>query len=224
MKISNLKPVVSVQRLNILSPGLIFSLGVTSYKIYISQDGFHKDVSRAVETLQKLHGELNIVHVHHEGNLKKKNKKLPKTVYIAKHYGWGTFHDFPFFYFHALLLQRTNSNKTSVLVEVLIRFLLALSYVFSNNHTHVIVLEDDMVFSQDFLEIFVLGSQLMYYDPSVFCVSSWNDYGHKQFKLNSSLFFRTEYFPGLGTLTYLNFFSKRESNCSIQPHYVFFVL
>eukprot|EP00494_Astrolonche_serrata_P025944 UN26205 len=100
--------------------------------------------------------------MHHEGNLVKNNSKLPKTVYIARHYGW------------------------------------ALNNVFNENHSHVIVLEDDMIFSKDFLEIFVLGSELMYFDSTIFCVSSWNDYGHKQFNLDENLFFRTEYFPGLG--------------------------
>ena len=55
-----------------------------------------------------------------------------------------------------------------------------------------------MLFSKDFLEIFVLGAKLMSIDETIFCISSWNDYGHGKFKLDENKFFRTSYFPGLG--------------------------
>eukprot|EP01084_Bolivina_argentea_P252983 424826_1 len=46
------------------------------------------------------------------------------------------------------------------------------------NHSHAIILEDDMIFSFDFLEYFASTVYLLNNDlNNLFCISSWNDYG-----------------------------------------------
>lgn len=66
------------------------------------------------------------------------------------------------------------------------------------NHSHVIVVEDDMLFSSDFLEMFVVTSGLLNGDPTLWCVTSWNDYGFNFLNWKSDKFYRTSRFPGLG--------------------------
>ena len=44
-------------------------------------------------------------------------------------------------------------------------------------HSHAIICEDDMQFSPDFLHMFAATAILLDKDPSLWCVSSWNDNG-----------------------------------------------
>eukprot|EP00760_Papus_ankaliazontas_P029621 PhM_4_TR4320/c0_g1_i1/m.35209/K00726/MGAT1; alpha-1,3-mannosyl-glycoprotein beta-1,2-N-acetylglucosaminyltransferase len=67
-----------------------------------------------------------------------------------------------------------------------------------HNHTHVIILEDDMVISHDLFSFFEQTAPVMDADPTVWCVSSWNDFGFNTFDLPVDRLFRTSFFPGLG--------------------------
>lgn len=66
------------------------------------------------------------------------------------------------------------------------------------NHSHVVVVEDDMVFSPDFLRLFEQTGWLLDRDPSIWCVSSWNDLGFAKYALDPLALRRTDFFPGLG--------------------------
>ena len=70
------------------------------------------------------------------------------------------------------------------------------TYKFDN----VIILEEDMVFSHDFLYLFD-QTVYLFQDPTIWCVSTWNDFGFKHLVSNSRRLFRTQYFPGLGWMT-----------------------
>ena len=49
-----------------------------------------------------------------------------------------------------------------------------------------IIIEDDMLFSPDFLTLFAATAPLLELDPSLWCVSSWNDNGLNTFSWNAS--------------------------------------
>jgi len=76
------------------------------------------------------------------------------------------------------------------------------------NHSHVIVIEDDMIFSPDFFTLFIDTADLLNRDPSVFCISSWNDNGFRQLVVDSKRLFRTSYFPGLGWMLRREFWNE----------------
>ena len=58
----------------------------------------------------------------------------------------------------------------------------ALDRVFlQQGHSHVIIVEDDMLFSPDFLHFFEATAVLLDRDPSLWCVSTWNDNGLKSY-------------------------------------------
>ena len=61
-----------------------------------------------------------------------------------------------------------------------------------------IVLEDDFLFSPDFLEYFELTIPLLDVDPTLFTVSAWNDNGFKQNTHDLHNIKRVSFFPGLG--------------------------
>jgi alpha-1,3-mannosyl-glycoprotein beta-1,2-N-acetylglucosaminyltransferase len=44
-------------------------------------------------------------------------------------------------------------------------------------HSHLIIAEDDMLFSPDFVAYFKQTAVLLDRDPTLWCVSSWNDNG-----------------------------------------------
>ncbi|KAJ1489324.1 GNT-I family-domain-containing protein [Baffinella frigidus] len=63
---------------------------------------------------------------------------------------------------------------------------------------HAILIEEDMVLSPDFLALFEATAPVLDADPSLYCVSSWNDNGYVHMELAPSKLFRSGFFPGLG--------------------------
>lgn len=57
-----------------------------------------------------------------------------------------------------------------------------------------------MVFSPDFLLYFAQLAHLYEADPTIYCISSWNDNGKKDLAYDPSGLYRTEFFIGLGWL------------------------
>ncbi|KFQ20578.1 Alpha-1,3-mannosyl-glycoprotein 2-beta-N-acetylglucosaminyltransferase, partial [Mesitornis unicolor] len=66
----------------------------------------------------------------------------------------------------------------------------------------VIVVEDDLDVAPDFFEYFQAAFPLLRDDPTLWCVSAWNDNGKEQMVDvgRPDLLYRTDFFPGLGWL------------------------
>lgn len=67
------------------------------------------------------------------------------------------------------------------------------------NHSHVIILEDDLGLSPDLLNFYKQTSQLLEADPSLVCVSAFNDHGYGE-NADPILLKRTASFPNLGLM------------------------
>ncbi|KAM9367149.1 LOW QUALITY PROTEIN: alpha-1,3-mannosyl-glycoprotein 2-beta-N-acetylglucosaminyltransferase [Phaethornis superciliosus] len=69
-------------------------------------------------------------------------------------------------------------------------------------HRAVIVVEDDLEIAPDFFEYFQAAFPLLLKDPTLWCVSAWNDNGKEQMVDvgQAELLYRTDFFPGLGWL------------------------
>ncbi|KAI8827699.1 glycosyl transferase [Chytriomyces cf. hyalinus JEL632] len=66
---------------------------------------------------------------------------------------------------------------------------------------HVIIIEDDFIVSPDFFSYFQETIPLMYMDPSLYCISSWNDQAHPHaISHDPKRLLRTDHMPGLGWL------------------------
>jgi len=65
---------------------------------------------------------------------------------------------------------------------------------------YIILVEDDMLFSQDFLTFFAQLAIVMDKDPSVWCISTWNDNGIASHAHDPRVLYRTDFFVGLGWL------------------------
>lgn len=65
-----------------------------------------------------------------------------------------------------------------------------------------IVVEDDLEVAPDFFEYFQAALPLLKGDPSLWCVSAWNDNGKDGLvdAARAELLYRTDFFPGLGWL------------------------
>ncbi|KAL4439675.1 hypothetical protein ABPG75_002676 [Micractinium tetrahymenae] len=62
----------------------------------------------------------------------------------------------------------------------------------------VIILEDDMMLAPDFFSYFESTASLLDNDPTLYCISSWNDHGQDRFVRNATQLYRSDFFPGLG--------------------------
>lgn len=88
--------------------------------------------------------------------------------------------------------------KTAV-QKIAAHFRFALSEVFGRHkYEYAVFIENDLSLAPDALWYFRSTAWLLEEDPSLFCVSAWNDNGFKGLVSNEQRLFRTDYFPGLG--------------------------
>lgn len=62
----------------------------------------------------------------------------------------------------------------------------------------VIIVEDDLDIAPDFYEYFTATKPLLDKDPSLWCISAWNDNGKEGMVHRNDALYRTDFFPGLG--------------------------
>ncbi|CAL4093564.1 unnamed protein product [Meganyctiphanes norvegica] len=63
---------------------------------------------------------------------------------------------------------------------------------------YAIILEEDLDVSPDFFSYFSQTLRLLEEDPTVYCVSAWNDQGYEHTSSDPALLYRVETMPGLG--------------------------
>ncbi|XP_015791896.1 alpha-1,3-mannosyl-glycoprotein 2-beta-N-acetylglucosaminyltransferase [Tetranychus urticae] len=68
------------------------------------------------------------------------------------------------------------------------------------NYNTVIIVEDDLDIAPDFFEYFRATYQILASDPTLWCVSAWNDNGKEGLIADNSAdtLYRSDFFPGLG--------------------------
>ncbi|KAH8397097.1 hypothetical protein KR215_008529 [Drosophila sulfurigaster] len=76
----------------------------------------------------------------------------------------------------------------------------ALNTTFQIGFDFVVIVEDDLNVAPDFFEYFLATHKLLKQDPSLWCVSAWNDNGKANVvdTTRPDLLYRTDFFPGLG--------------------------
>eukprot|EP01065_Artemidia_motanka_P013937 TRINITY_DN1788_c3_g3_i1.p1 TRINITY_DN1788_c3_g3~~TRINITY_DN1788_c3_g3_i1.p1 ORF type:complete len:590 (+),score=168.81 TRINITY_DN1788_c3_g3_i1:48-1817(+) len=65
-------------------------------------------------------------------------------------------------------------------------------------YQRVVILEEDITVAQDFVAFMAALSPLFDEDPSLLCVSAWNDNGRRNLVSDASALYRSDFFPGLG--------------------------
>lgn len=76
---------------------------------------------------------------------------------------------------------------------------LALGIAFNTmGYDNVIIVEDDLEIAPDFYEYFAANIPLLHKDPTLWCISAWNDNGKKGFVQGNDILYRSDFFPGLG--------------------------
>ncbi|GAB4813763.1 hypothetical protein N2152v2_000809 [Parachlorella kessleri] len=68
-------------------------------------------------------------------------------------------------------------------------------------YERLIILEDDMALAPDFFSYFEALAPVLDKDPTLYCVSSWNDHGQDRFVRDQRRLYRSDFFPGLGWMT-----------------------
>jgi alpha-1,3-mannosyl-glycoprotein beta-1,2-N-acetylglucosaminyltransferase len=173
------------------------------FSVYVSQDGNNASVASVVTNMSSLFKPPLAKSFVHLKKPRKVRSKQTSAAWISQHYKWG------------------------------------LSHVFDKGHSHVIVVEEDMVFSPgrsimlmfwershafsptvfshftDFLNYFESAAHLLDIDPTLWCISSWNDNCYNSdHSWSPQKLFRNSYFPGLGWML------KRETWLELKPHWI----
>lgn len=65
-------------------------------------------------------------------------------------------------------------------------------------YQRVIIIEEDVEVGVDFFDYMTALSPLLDQDPSLFCISAWNDNGKASLIIDPRQLYRTDFFPGLG--------------------------
>ncbi|VDK49579.1 unnamed protein product [Anisakis simplex] len=71
---------------------------------------------------------------------------------------------------------------------------------FEMNYDTAIITEDDLDIAEDFFSYFSATRYLLRSDPTIWCISAWNDNGGNNItdRSRSDILYRTDFFPGLG--------------------------
>lgn len=77
-----------------------------------------------------------------------------------------------------------------------------------------------MEFSYDFLNLFERTAGLLDADPTLLCVSSWNDNSRASLGMDAQLLMRSSYFPGLGWMLKVRSQTVTHSHAHTQAHTV----
>lgn len=83
----------------------------------------------------------------------------------------------------------------------------------------IIIIEDDLLFSPDFLEYLEGVSPVIDLDPTVMFISAWNDNGFKGIVKNPWALLRTDFFPGLGWLLPRRLYEKELKDSWPKEHW-----
>ncbi|KAF2069244.1 hypothetical protein CYY_009436 [Polysphondylium violaceum] len=112
------------------------------------------------------------------------------------------------------LLRNPNRTKIEPYLAIARHYKWALTEMFDvKDYKSLIILEDDLKVSPDFINYMETMKPLLDSDPSLFCVSAWNDNAKVYLTMNNNLnFLRTDFFPGLGWMLNVNFWNEIKSN------------
>ncbi|KAK6047562.1 GNT-I family protein [Cooperia oncophora] len=94
-----------------------------------------------------------------------------------------------------------NHKRFATYYYIARHYKLAFEHVFDTlGHNTAILLEDDLDVSIDFFEYFLATRYLLEKDPTLMCVSAWNDNGKAEnIDMEAiALLYRSDFFPGLG--------------------------
>nr|CAG4646273.1 EOG090X06K9 [Macrothrix elegans] len=108
-----------------------------------------------------------------------------------------------------------NEMKFKGYFKIARHYLWGLKQIFQTfNHSAVIIVEDDLDIAPDFFSYFSATYDLLLKDPTLWCVSAWNDNGKARLidvEKGSPLLYRSDFFPGLGWMITKKIWDELES-------------
>lgn len=87
-----------------------------------------------------------------------------------------------------------------------------MAFDFFQNATGIIIVEDDLLFSPDFLEFFYKVYPIMKRNKKIYAASAWNDNGNAKVTRKLDAVKQTDFFPGLGWLCTRELWTKLGPN------------
>jgi len=142
------------------------------FRVFVSQDldGSHPDVTQVIQEAQTLtRRSLGIVYLMH-------NRDDSGATREEESNGWRSYYAISKHYAWAI----------------------AQTFSMNPNYQRIILLEEDLELAFDFFEYMAAMSPLFDKDPTLYCVSGFNDNGKAALVHDASAVYRSDFFPGLG--------------------------
>ena len=81
----------------------------------------------------------------------------------------------------------------------------ALGQIFDepSGYEGVVILEEDIEVAPDFYPYFAATAPLLYMDPTLLCVSAFNDNGQPQYASDAAAVYRSDFFPGRAAISHI---------------------
>ncbi|XP_043235710.1 protein O-linked-mannose beta-1,2-N-acetylglucosaminyltransferase 1-like [Amphibalanus amphitrite] len=97
-----------------------------------------------------------------------------------------------------VVVKTTSSSAKGGKISMNMKNAIKTSFELFPDADKLIVLEDDLYVSPDFISYFAQTAPLLDEDVTLYCVSAWNDLSYRHSSADPALLYRTSYFPGLG--------------------------
>ncbi|XP_037080675.1 protein O-linked-mannose beta-1,2-N-acetylglucosaminyltransferase 1-like [Pollicipes pollicipes] len=97
-----------------------------------------------------------------------------------------------------VVVQTMAVDRQSAKISMNMKNAIRTSFELFPDADKMIVLEDDLYVSPDFISYFAQTAPLLDEDVTLYCVSAWNDNSYRHSSKDPALLYRTSYFPGLG--------------------------
>eukprot|EP01127_Copromyxa_protea_P020860 TRINITY_DN7027_c0_g1_i1.p1 TRINITY_DN7027_c0_g1~~TRINITY_DN7027_c0_g1_i1.p1 ORF type:complete len:449 (-),score=92.00 TRINITY_DN7027_c0_g1_i1:107-1288(-) len=106
-------------------------------------------------------------------------------------------------------IPKTAANENKGYYYIARHFGIALNYAFDVAQAdYTIIIEEDLEIAPDFFSYMLATRYLLSVDPTLFCVSAWNDNGRPGLVHNATHLYRSDFFPGLGWMLHANMWKE----------------
>jgi len=158
---------------------LLQYLPAEGYSIIVSQDCGHQETADAIKAYSD-----RITYMEQpdrsEPEVDPGHTSLINYYKISRHYKWAL----------GKIFDEEPRFEQVIIVEGIFPLIIS--------RMKFMMLVDDMLIAPDFYDYFTAFMPLLQADPSLLCISAWNDNGKPERINDERQFYRTDFFPGLG--------------------------
>ena len=109
---------------------------------------------------------------------------------------------------HVLEMSSLGTNGAGARIAAIYRYTVETAFRLFPESDKLVLLEEDLEVSPDFVSFFDQTHHLLDVDPSLYCISAWNDHGYEHTVGDRTQLYRVGFLPGLGWMLTRSFFME----------------